>query len=150
MAVETSTSSIVINRPVPDVFAYVENVRTMPDYLKFVREAAPVSGNPGEIGYTIRVASDVAGRSMENKSELTEYEEHKRTTYRSRKPITMSITHEYEEADGGATKLTRTTTADMETANFFFKLAGPMLVKSVAKETEAGLARLKEILEGQA
>jgi hypothetical protein len=45
--------------------------------------------------------------------------------------------------------MVRGTFCRLDQANLFFKIAGPMLIRSTVSDTETGLAKLKDIVESQ-
>ena len=57
----------------------------------------------------------------------------------------MTVTYEFEDADGG-TRVRIRTEGD---ASGFYRIAGPLLARAVKRGVEGDLARLKALLEDE-
>ena len=110
--------SVVIKRPVEEVFAFVENPKNEPIWrhsrvesdVETVGDAkddpADVSDGKIGLGATGREVSKSLGHKFESTWEITEYEQNHKVVYRSTSgPIEYEGSWTYESADGG-TKVT--------------------------------------------
>jgi uncharacterized membrane protein len=66
--------SVVIDRPLEEVFAYVTDIENMPVWSSEVEKAWKTSEGPMGKGTTFSSAAKVLGRQIENTIEVTEYE----------------------------------------------------------------------------
>ncbi len=136
-------ASVVINRPVDDVFAYVTDVTNWPQWTGFP-EVEQTSEGPVGVGTTFRGLSEFMGRRDEWTSEVTAYEPSKRVEQKIIwGPMSMEQTLSFDPVEGG-TRYTQV--GEGETAGVF-KVAGPIVNRAMRKQLEGSLAKLKEILE---
>lgn len=142
MAWEHGEVSIVINRPVAEVFAYAEDINKLPHWAG-VEKAAVTSGKPHELGSHLKIVTNIMGKRMEADSELVVFERNRRSTYRNEKPFPSEITMIYEEyAD--KTKVTRRVSGN---PNGAFRAAYPFMKKKLFKEASKMMDNLKATLE---
>lgn len=110
--------SVVINRPIEEVFAFVENPENDPIWRNSMVEAkveteadakedtADLSQGGEGLGATGREVFRLGGLQVETTWEITEYEQNHKVVYRSTSgPIEYEGSWTYESADGG-TKVT--------------------------------------------
>lgn|GEM_PF-3201706 len=142
MAWEQGEVSIVINRPVGEVFAYAENVANLQQWAG-VEKAEITAGAQQELGSKLTISTTILGKRVETNSELIAFEPNHLSTYRSTKPILSEMTMIYEEM-GTQTKVTRRIAAD---AGNLFKAAYPLVKRKLAREAEKTMAQLKSALE---
>ena len=138
--------SVVIKRPVDQVFAYVTNIKNLPQWESAILEAEQTSPGQMGIGTTFRGANRAMCRRMVWTSKVTEYEPNKKwgeTISSGSMLIEEHLT--FDPADGG-TKFT--ILYDMKVGGFL-KLLSPMVVSSMRKEIKKSLSNLKTILEAQ-
>ncbi len=101
-------SSIVINRPVADIFTFVENPANDRLWRKAMLKAELTSEGPIGVGSTGREEYDRPGQRVESTWEITEYVPNEKVVYRSTSgPGDYEGTVLYEDLDG-ATRLTLT------------------------------------------
>jgi uncharacterized membrane protein len=140
-------ASVVIGRPIEEVFTYVVDAATWPKWQEGLLEAEQTSEGPVGSGTTFRGTNQMMGQKMEWTSEVTEFETNKKVGHRIISgPMSVQQALTFEAADGG-TKFSLV--AEGETGGFF-KMAEPLVNRMMKKQLEANLARLKEILESQA
>ncbi|QQE79118.1 SRPBCC family protein [Alicyclobacillus sp. SO9] len=142
MAWEQGEVSVLINRPVDEVFAYAENVEKLTHWAG-VEEATITSGKPHELGSRLKIVTNIMGKRMEADSELVEFERNRRSTYRNEKPFPSEITMIYEDYSG-KTKVTRRVAGS---PNGAFRAAYPFIKKKIFKEATKMMDNLKEALE---
>jgi uncharacterized protein YndB with AHSA1/START domain len=139
-------ASVVINRPVDEVFAYVIDVTNWPHWTGFP-EAEQTSEGPLGVGTTCRGVSEFMGRRDEWTSEVTAYEPSKRVEQKIIwGPMSMEQTLTFEALEGG----TRYTQVGEGETGGIFKVAAPIVNRTMRKQLEGSLAKLKEILEAGA
>jgi uncharacterized protein YndB with AHSA1/START domain len=137
--------SVVIHRPIEDVFAYANDLSHWPEWNPGLIEASAPEG-PFHAGTRIREVFRFLGRRIESTFEVVEYEPNRQVTYRTvAGPIPMTGTQTYEPVDG-ATKLTVTGEGE---AGGFFKLAEPVVAQMTRRQFQTGLDNLKDLLEAQ-
>lgn len=136
--------SVVINRPVADVFAYASNPANEPKWQDGVVDAGISSGNEMAVGAEITETRKFMGRDMVSRLTVTEYEPNKKFAGRvTEGPVPFEVTETFEEMDGG----TKVTVHIEGEPGGFFKLAGGMVQKQLESQTAADFERLKKILE---
>lgn len=137
-------SSIVINRPVEEVFAVVSDIEKNPKWTSVFLEARKTSEEPIGVGTTWRVVQKFLGQRFESEVEVTEYEPNRKYALKSKSgPFPVEVRQTYEPVEGG----TRFSVALEAEVGGFFKLAEP-LVKTMAKRSiETDNANLKDLME---
>ena len=138
--------SIVINRPVEDVFAVVTNLENNPKWGSGLLEAVKTSDGPIGVGTTWRLVRKVLGQRLEAESEVTEYELNRNYVQRSKSPFPVEVRQTYEAVEGG-TRISITLEAE---PGGFFKLAEPLLKSTAKRDIDAEFANLKDLMEAHA
>ncbi len=139
-------TSVAINRPVAEVFAYVADLKTHAQWQSGIVEAAQTSAGPTGIGSTYRYVMQLAGQRLDTAGEITEYEPNRKYSFKATSgPVLLRGGFTFESADGGA-KVRMF--AEGEPGGFF-KLAEPLLNSMVRRQLETSLGNLKDILEAQ-
>ncbi len=137
--------SVVIHRPVEEVFAYMNDISRWAEWNPGLIEASAPEGPP-HAGTRVREVFKFLGRRIESTFEIVEYEPNRKVTFRTvAGPIPMTGTQTYEVIDG-ATKLTVSGEGE---AGGFFKLAEPVVAQMVRRQNQTGLDNLKDLLEAQ-
>jgi uncharacterized membrane protein len=136
--------SVIINRPVEEVFAYTTDISRFPEWSVLVQESEKVSDGPVGLGTTLRTAIQFLGRKFVSEQVVTEFVPD--TVFAGKSvsgPIALTITSVYEPAEGG-TKFTQVIEGD---AKGFFGLADPILARVGKRQLQAQLGTLKDLLE---
>jgi len=132
---------VEIDRPVADVFAYLTDVRNVPEW-----QESAVSAEWIEEGRRFRERRTFLGRSAELELEVTELDPDRRFDVRTVKaPVKLEIHHTLAAVDGG-TRLQLTAEAKLSGA---LRLAGAMAKAQAERQFRSDLERLKEVLEGR-
>lgn len=140
-------TSVVINRPVDEVFAYMMDIRNWPQWHAGMLEAEQTSESPVGVGTTFRGVNQSLGRRMEWTSEITAYEPNKKVEQKLISgPMTFEQYITFEPLEVG-TKLTLVGEGEM---GGFFKLAEPIVNRMMQRQLDGSFANLKDILEAQA
>ena len=134
--------TIVVERPVAEVFAYLTDVSKLPEWQSGVVEAKAEGAT--EEGATFREVRKFLGKRMESTIEVTEYERDRLFTITVRRgPVPFEVRHVFEEADGG----TRLTVSGSGEPGGFFKLAEPIVGRAAERTFQNDFGNLKDILE---
>ena len=130
-----------IGRPRDEVARYATDWRHDKEWIGALTDVRLVQEEPLQVA---RVASFL-GKRIEYVNEVVEHEPGRRLVMRSVKaPFPMTVTYEFEDADGGDTLMRIRTEGD---ASGFYRLAGPLLSRAVKRGLERDLTQLKQKLE---
>jgi uncharacterized protein YndB with AHSA1/START domain len=145
VSVVRAEESIVVERPIAEVFAYLTDLDRVPEWQTNVLFLQLQSGSlrPGAQLVELR---KFLGRKVESVVEVTEYEPPYRYTIKVQSgPIPFEISNVLSEAGGG----TRIDASVEGEPGRFFGLVEWRVVKAVERELWNSLATLKDILEAQ-
>jgi len=132
---------VTIERPVEDVFAYVTDVRHLPEWQESAVDAGWI-----EPGARFRERRSFLGRTAELELEVTAYEQDRRFDVKSVSgPVRFEILHAFEAVAGG-TVLRVTAEAAIGGA---LRFAAAMAKKQAERQFRSDLERLKGLLERQ-
>lgn len=139
-------TSVVIERPVEEVFEFVTNPQNEALWSSTVIEQKQTSEGPMGVGATVRSTVKFLGRRFDTTFEVTEHEFNRKNCIRTVSgPIPATGCRTVEPVEGG-TRLTQTTEAEI---GGFFKLAEPIVVRAGKRQWESDLATLKDLLEAR-
>ncbi len=140
--------SVVINRPPEEVFDYVANRETLPEWSSPILEVQKqTQGSLMEEGVRFTTVAKFLGRRFETPFEVSVHEPPRRHTDRSTGgPFPQEYTHIFEEVAEGRTRLTQVSEGE---PGGFFRLAGPLLEMAGRRQFRADLETLKDLLEAQ-
>lgn len=143
----TYEESIVIERPIDEVFQYMQDMEKEREWQPNLRRAYQEPPGEPEVGTRRRYVSEFMGKEVENVYEYTSYEVNRRVAYRSAGESAVESSGEVRwEPLGDRTRVTMR--AEVELGGLF-KFLPASLVSSVGrKELRESLERLKRILEG--
>ena len=141
------TDSVVIARPVEDVFAYAGDPANDSSWATVMVESRMTSDGPVEKGSTLVEVLRFLGKRIETECEVTEYEPDSRIAFTMiAGPNKGAHERTFESVEGG-TRVTLLTRGD---SSGLFKLADPVLKRMGTRQMAADLAILKELLESDA
>ena len=130
---------VTIGRPVDAVFAYVSDVRNLPEW-----QESAVSAEWIEEGSRFRERRSFLGRTAELELEVTAFEQNRRFDVKAvTGPVRFEIHHRFE-AEGDATVVRLTADAAIAGA---LRFAARMAQGQAERQFRSDLERLKEILE---
>jgi uncharacterized membrane protein len=136
--------SIVIEKPADEVWAFVHDTTNDPLWQTTLLESQHLTEGPIGVGTKVREVRNFLGRRIEMAWEMTEYDPNRRSSIKAVSgPVPLSGSYELEPVDG-LTKLTVTGELD---AHRLFKLAEPIFRQITARELEANLGHLKDLVE---
>ncbi len=137
--------SVVIDRPVEEVFAFVTDLNNDPLWQSTSLETEQTSEGPVDAGTTFRNTSKFLGRRIDSTYEVTENDPpHKQCVRITSGPIPGSGCYLFEPANGGSTRFTQIFEAE---AGGFFRLAEPLVARAIRRQMEADMETLKDLLE---
>jgi uncharacterized protein YndB with AHSA1/START domain len=139
-----SESSIVINRPVEAVWAYVIDFEKGPLWNPAAIEMRLISEGPLRKGTTYVWVGQWLGRRMESTAEVTEFEPNRKWGYKVISGSFPGTALTTLEPVAGGTRMTIRSEAEM---GGFFKLAEPVMARMSRRQLEGMLANLKDLLE---
>lgn len=143
----TFEKSVVINRHAAEVFEYVTDGELFSQWATEVVESKKTSDGPVGVGTTYTHVAQMLGRRIENHYKVTEYEANRKIAMKSTSgPVPAEFSMIVASVDGGS-KFTMSAEADVAG---FFKLAEPLVARTMKRQQEANLANLKDLLEAQA
>lgn len=137
--------SILINRPIADVFAYVSDYSTHSKWAGAVRVDMLTEGPMG-VGTKVYYVDRFMGREVGMESEITRYEPPNRMGYKIVRGMAAEALQTFTEENGG-TRMTWEYWANPSGMMKLFKVAEPLIVKQGQKTLKESLARLKAELE---
>src|SRR5260370_11827793 len=92
--------SLHINRPVAEVFKYMNDPTKMPEWNSTIEEATP-SETPVKVGTRIRTRGRMLGRKIEGTVEVVEYEPNKRVVLKSDDPFSWKAINTFHAENRG-------------------------------------------------
>lgn len=139
--------SVVIQRPIDEVFAYVSDQSNVSEWQEGVVESAVASDEPPGVGTRYRNTIEILGRQMEVSGELTAFEPNRTFSFQDRSgSFPASGTFTFREVRGG-TEVTLVTQVQPRGAA---GMAGPLLAGAMDGMLKASFRKLKDLLEAQA
>ncbi len=139
--------TVVVNRPVEEVFAYLTDPEKLPEWQSMVLEARQESPDPMTKGSRLTDVRKFLGRRFETTVEVTAFEPNKRADFKAVSgPIPFAISHTLEPMDG-ATSIR--VVAEGEPGRFF-KLAEPIVGTQAERQFRNDYSTLKDFLEARA
>jgi uncharacterized membrane protein len=143
IAVETS---IVIQRPVGKVFAFVSDAENDIHWRSEVVSMKNVTPKPQGAGTRTVEVAKVLGKQLETTTEIVEFEPDVRMSRRTLSSQTPVTTARSVLAVDGGTRFTYKLRADV-TEVFMFRLLRPILQWWTQRKVEGYMAKLKDIME---
>lgn len=137
--------SVIINRPVEQVYAFTVDPTNVPLWMVGIQEAGWAEGNTLAKGAKTRAVGTVLGKRFESVATVADFEPNRGFTLLMSQPFPQTVHHSYEPVSGG----TRLTMKAQFEPGGFFKLAMPILGGMLRRQTETSLANLKDVLEAQ-
>ncbi|HXA42539.1 MAG TPA: SRPBCC family protein [Candidatus Solibacter sp.] len=133
-----------IDRPVSEVWAFLEDFDRMPEWNAGLTKAYPTSEGPLGVGTKIVFEGKFLGRSFEITQEYTEYIPNQRFIAKTAAgPFHLELESTLEPTQDG-TKLTNVYRGE---SRGFVKLAEPVVVRLVKKQLEAAAETMKALME---
>ena len=142
-------TTIVIERPVHLVFAYVTAPENWPTWSSTVIAVNVREPGPLHEDATFTVVAKLLGRQFDSEEVVTDFQPGELFAYTTKSgSMPGSWTWRFEDVPEG-TRLVQTAVADEERAGRFFRISWPVVERIFRRQMAAELATLKDILEGQ-
>lgn len=140
--------SVDIKRPFAEVHDFLDDSDNDPLWQASVMESRRNSGGPIEVGTIYHVKAKFLGRLWEQDWEVIEHaaNEHYWKSRTVSGPLTMEAEMRYTEIDADTTRVMRSLKVDV---GYFFKLATPVVERTIRREFETDFEVLKDILESE-
>jgi len=136
--------SVIINRPVEQVFAYIINYRNAPRWQRSILENQVTPEGPAQEGMRVTDVRTFIGYKIESAYKITELEPNAQVSFESMSgPFPYHGSIFFKPLDN-ATWLMYELVIEAEG---FFKLTGSMLASSMKQEVATSLDLLKRLLE---
>jgi uncharacterized membrane protein len=139
-------TSIVINRPVEEVFPVVSNLENNPKWDPDFVEVEKISQGPIGVGTTWRYVQKAVGQRIEAEAEVAEYELNRKCTHKGKSPFPAELQMTFASV-GDGTQLNLRFEAE---PGGFFRLAGPILKIMLKRAIVSDFANLKNLMEAHA
>jgi uncharacterized membrane protein len=139
--------SIVINRPIEEVFAVLANLENDVKWRREWVDARKTSEGPIGVGSTFRLVGQFLRWRSETVYEVIEYEPNWITTWKAVSgPLPLTFRRTFERIEGG----TRVTIRYEAEPRGFLKPTVPLLARMGKRQLEADFPKLKELMEARA
>jgi uncharacterized membrane protein len=139
--VEISTT---IDRPAGAVFAYIDDLSRMPEWIDVIERSVP-SEAPTRVGTVVTNNIHLLRRHFQNQLEVTEHVPAQRLTLHTSEPFEVRASFVIEP-DGPSATLTVLFEAQPN-AGAFFRLSEPILTRVAARRFKGHLGRAKRRIE---
>ena len=144
VAVKPAEQSIVIDRPIAEVFAFVTDQRNTPQWQAGLVEVQRLTEGPPRVGTRHALVRQFMGRRMEAINEYLKYEPDTLVTFKTISGPAVEASYMFEPAAGG-TRLTSRVL--LRAAGPFAGLLQPIMAAGLRREMKAALPALKALLE---
>ena len=139
--------SIVINRPIEEVFAILADLEKDIKWRSEWVETKNMSEGSIGVGATFRLTGEFLGRRMPITYEVVEHEPNQSAAWKTMSgPVPMKFQRTFERVDGS----TRFTIKYEAEVSGLFKLAWPLFAGRVKRMHEGDLRKVKELMETRA
>lgn len=139
-------NTIVINRPVEEVFSYATNIENQVQWVGPITEARQTSDGPVGIGTTAIRVMNVLGRTIETPYKYTEFKPNSSfSTETTSGSLQTSERFTFESVEGG----TKVVLEGQVEASGVLKIAGPVLAGMARRQSAADMGTMKDLLESQ-
>jgi len=136
--------SIVIERPVEDVFAYLGDQTNAVHWQGGLIQVRRLTDGPIGVGTRHTIVRTFMGRRLAVDNEYVAFEPGRRIAFRTTSgPMPLEASYLVEPAEGGARV---TSTIEMD-ASGFLALAEPLIAVGLRREMDAAFRELKKLLE---
>lgn len=137
-------SSVVIRRPIDQVFAFVTNQQNTLQWQNGLVDIKQTPASSIGVGTQVTEVRKFLGREMQGTLEVTEYEPNQRFT---KKMTNGPFPLEYSYIVAPTSDGTRLTIQMHIKPDGFFAIAEPLVGNTLRKDLDVNLATLKSVLE---
>jgi uncharacterized membrane protein len=139
--------SIVISRPIDEVFTYVSDLRHSAVWQPGLEEVRKKTEGPLRVGTEFTFVRKFLGKRLESGNKFIEYEPNTRVTFVIPSgPVPGEASYLFESTPHG-TKVTSKIQLEFKGLT---RLAEPLVTSSLIRDMETGFDKLKELLENGA
>ncbi len=143
MAINVS-DSVVIAKPVAEVFAFVADHENLPAWTVGVNASHRLTDGRATTGTKYRVVGKLLGRSVESSYEITAFDHDRGFEGTMTSPM-FGFSERYRfEPDDAATRVTMSAVVEPQGV---FRLLTPIMAAGVRRQVKADHRRLKVLLE---
>jgi len=136
--------SVVIARPVQEVFAFVADHENLPSWTVGVKTSRRLTGDPPASGARYRIVGKLLGKSVESSYEITAFERNRGFEGTMTSPM-FGFCEQYRfESDQDATRVSMNAVVEPRGV---FRLLTPIMTAGVRHQVKADHRRLKTVLE---
>jgi uncharacterized membrane protein len=140
-------STVEIDRPAGEVFAFISDVRNNPRFQNGMRSCVWTSAPPVGVGSTYDQVAAFLGRQIVSKFVIDEFEPGRRIRFRSTAGP-LGILERRTVTPLGPSRCSVEVILDGDPGSWF-KWTGPFLQPMVSRSVKADYRRLKAVLEGE-
>ncbi len=141
----TATADVEIERPLPEVFAFLEDVENNPRWLQGMKSCRWTSAPPVGVGSTYDQEAAFLGKAIVSSFEVTEHVPNKRVTIKTTKSsFPLAVTRTTEAVASGRTHVHETVVGNPAG---FYRIASPILRLLMQRNVRRDYGRLKRLLE---
>ena len=139
------TADIDIERPLPEVFAFLEDVENNPKWLQGMKSCRWTSEPPVGVGSTYDQVAHFLGKEIVSSFVITELEPNKQITIQTTKSsFPLMVMRSTTAVASGRTHVHETVAGDPKG---FYRIAQPLLRLLVRRNVRRDYGRLKRLLE---
>ena len=143
----TFQTSVRVERPIEEVFAFVSNPLTFPQWNSAVQTVHGTSGESGGPGSTYSMRRELPTGQVQNELEVLNRERPTKFAIRTTSGPTPFLYHYRFAPDGPETVIHLDASVELPGATAAF---GPLAARAVRRGVDANLAALKHALETSA
>lgn len=140
----TKSVSVIIDRPIEDVFSFVADARNRPQWDESVDKEELTSPEPIGVGSTLRTTFRSMGREYQYTWEVVEHQPpHRMRVDSTSGPFPTTLAFVFSERDGG-------TSVDASVTGRptgLMRLIQPVVARTTQQNLDRGYAQLKRLLE---
>jgi uncharacterized protein YndB with AHSA1/START domain len=142
----SATASVEIDRPVPDVFAFVAEPANEPTWHTDITSGSLEPAGPPAQGKVVHLSFRTLGRQVDGVADVTTFEPNRKIVYAARAAYAgLKFTNTYTfEPSGGGTRFTRQ--VDLEPVGIL-RLFAPLMRGQIAARSTRFVQNLKRRLE---
>jgi len=141
----TRRITVLISRPLGDVFSFVADARNRPRWDESVDSEELTSPEPIGVGSTVRTRLTSMGRQYEYTWEIVEHEPPTQQTIESTSgPFPTTLAYQLSDQEGGGTRVEFSVTGR---PSGLLRLLQPLLARNTQKNLDENFPRLKRLLE---
>jgi len=143
MAIKVS-DSVVISKPVSEVFKFVADHENLPSWTVGVKASRRVTDGPPALGAKYRVVGKLLGRSVESGYEVTAFDHDRGFEGTMTSPM-FGFSERYRfDADGASTRVSMSAAVEPRGV---FRLLTPIMSAGVRRQVKTDHRQLKALLE---